>query len=64
MKEVMEEESRVLVGTYARTPVVLSHGKGSKLFDVEGREYLDPTLTGQIFLSPPLNPKKLARFFT
>lgn len=42
-KEVMDEESRVIVGTYARTPVVLSHGKGSKLFDIEGREYLDMT---------------------
>lgn len=42
-QEVMEEEARVIVGTYARAPVVFSHGKGSKLFDVEGREYLDMT---------------------
>lgn len=40
-KEVMEAEARVLVGTYARTPVVLGSGKGCKLVDVEGREYLD-----------------------
>lgn len=40
-KEVMEAEARVLVGTYARTPVVLESGKGCKLVDVEGREYLD-----------------------
>jgi acetylornithine aminotransferase len=40
-KEVMETEARVLVGTYARAPVVLSSGKGCKLYDVEGREYLD-----------------------
>ncbi|KAB1218763.1 Acetylornithine aminotransferase, mitochondrial [Morella rubra] len=40
-KEVMEEEGRVLVGTYARAPVVLSSGKGCKLYDPEGREYLD-----------------------
>ncbi|KAA8541960.1 hypothetical protein F0562_023112 [Nyssa sinensis] len=39
----MEAEGTVLVGTYARTPVVLSSGKGCKLFDVEGREYLDMT---------------------
>lgn len=39
----MEEESKVIVGTYARAPLVLSHGIGCKLFDVEGREFLDMT---------------------
>lgn len=40
-KEVMEAEAKVLVGTYARAPVVLESGNGCKLVDVEGREYLD-----------------------
>ncbi|EOA35138.1 hypothetical protein CARUB_v10020266mg [Capsella rubella] len=40
-EKVMEEEGKVLVGTYARAPVVLSSGKGCKLFDPEGKEYLD-----------------------
>nr|AZL41242.1 mitochondrion N-acetylornithine aminotransferase [Ceanothus thyrsiflorus] len=40
-KEVIEAEAKVLVGTYARAPVVLESGKGCKLYDVEGREYLD-----------------------
>ncbi|KAE8735674.1 Acetylornithine aminotransferase [Hibiscus syriacus] len=40
-KDVIEEEGRVLVGTYARAPVVLSSGKGCKLYDSEGRELLD-----------------------
>ena len=40
-KEVMEAEGRFLVGTYARAPVVLSNGKACKLYDPEGREYLD-----------------------
>ncbi|KAF5739050.1 acetylornithine aminotransferase mitochondrial [Tripterygium wilfordii] len=40
-QEVVEAEGRVLVGTYARAPVVLSSGKGCKLYDPEGREYLD-----------------------
>ncbi|XP_027152347.1 acetylornithine aminotransferase, mitochondrial-like [Coffea eugenioides] len=43
VKEIMEEENRVLVGTYARAPVVLSSGKGCKLYDIDGREYLDLT---------------------
>ncbi|KAL8123074.1 hypothetical protein AgCh_011164 [Apium graveolens] len=42
-KDVMEGDKKVIVGTYARTPVVFSSGKGCKLFDVEGQEYLDLT---------------------
>ncbi|RDX79378.1 Acetylornithine aminotransferase, mitochondrial [Mucuna pruriens] len=40
-KDVIEMERKFLVGTYARTPVVLERGEGCKLYDVEGREYLD-----------------------
>ncbi|GAU43843.1 hypothetical protein TSUD_174610 [Trifolium subterraneum] len=40
-KEVIEEEAKYLVGTYARAPIVLEKGKGCKLYDVEGNEYLD-----------------------
>uniref|UniRef100_A0A7N0RE53 acetylornithine transaminase n=1 Tax=Kalanchoe fedtschenkoi TaxID=63787 RepID=A0A7N0RE53_KALFE len=40
-KEVIEEEVKVIVGTYARTPVVLASGKGCNLYDVDGKEYLD-----------------------
>lgn len=40
-KGVMAAEGEVLVGTYARAPVVLASGRGCKLYDVEGREYLD-----------------------
>ncbi|KAK6925563.1 Aminotransferase class-III [Dillenia turbinata] len=42
-KQVIEEEGRVLVGTYARNPLVLASGEGCKLYDAEGREYLDMT---------------------
>ncbi|XP_021738455.1 acetylornithine aminotransferase, mitochondrial-like [Chenopodium quinoa] len=42
-KEIMEDDAKVIVGTYARAPVVFSHGKGCKLFDIEGQEYLDLT---------------------
>lgn len=36
-------EAKYLVGTYARAPVVMVRGKGCKLYDVDGREYLDLT---------------------
>lgn len=39
--EIMEQEKKLLVGTYARAPLVLSDGKGCKLYDIDGREYLD-----------------------
>ena len=38
---MIEEEGKVLVRTYARALVVLSSGKGRKLYDPEGREFLD-----------------------
>ncbi|GAV70921.1 Aminotran_3 domain-containing protein [Cephalotus follicularis] len=40
-KEVMEAEGKVLVGTYARAPLVVASGSGCKLYDLDGREYLD-----------------------
>ncbi|KAI3673741.1 hypothetical protein L6452_39869 [Arctium lappa] len=41
--EVMKAEERVIVGTYGRAPLVLTSGKGCKLYDIEGREYIDLT---------------------
>lgn len=40
-EEVIDWERKLFVGTYARAPVVLSSGKGCKLYDLEGKEYLD-----------------------
>ena len=30
-----------VMNTYARLPVTFSHGKGSRITDSEGKEYLD-----------------------
>ena len=40
-KETIEKESRLFVPTYARSPVVFAKGSGCKLYDVEGKEYID-----------------------
>ncbi|EFJ52769.1 acetylornithine aminotransferase [Volvox carteri f. nagariensis] len=40
-KQVMSEESKYVLQTYARAPVVISHGKGAKVWDAEGKEYID-----------------------
>ena len=38
---VKEKDKEYIAGTYARFPVVLSHGKGSKIWDENGKEYID-----------------------
>lgn len=38
---VKEKDSNYIAGTYKRFPVVLSHGKGSKMWDENGKEYID-----------------------
>jgi acetylornithine/N-succinyldiaminopimelate aminotransferase len=41
MPSVRDLESKYIVQTYRRTPIVLVRGKGVRVFDAEGREYLD-----------------------
>jgi acetylornithine/N-succinyldiaminopimelate aminotransferase len=41
MDKVRELESKHIVQTYRRTPIVLVRGKGVRVFDADGREYLD-----------------------
>lgn len=36
-----ELDSKYIANTYARFPIVLDHGKGSLVWDTEGREYID-----------------------
>ncbi|MCQ2462535.1 MAG: aspartate aminotransferase family protein [Clostridia bacterium] len=38
---VREKDESYIAGTYKRFPVVLSHGKGSKIWDENGKEYID-----------------------
>ncbi len=41
MKSVKEKDSEYIAGTYARFPVVITGGKGSLLYDENGKEYID-----------------------
>ncbi len=38
---IKEKDQQYIAGTYNRFPVVLSHGKGSKIWDETGKEYID-----------------------
>jgi len=41
MQEIMEISKRVIMNTYGRFPLVITKGKGCKLWAKDGREYLD-----------------------
>ncbi len=38
---IKEKDAAYIAGTYNRFPVVLSHGKGSLVYDENGKEYID-----------------------
>lgn len=40
-EDYIRQSDSVIVGTYKRFPIVLVRGSGTKVWDVEGREYLD-----------------------
>lgn len=39
--ELKDEASRYIMQTYARQPVSIVRGRGTKVYDLEGREYID-----------------------
>jgi predicted acetylornithine/succinylornithine family transaminase len=40
-QEIIQAESQYILQSYGRQPIVFTHGKGLKLVDSDGREYLD-----------------------
>lgn len=40
-QDILDQGRKLLIGNYARLPVVLVRGEGSRLWDSDGREYLD-----------------------
>lgn len=39
--KIVADESRYMIKTYRRPPIVFTHGRGCRLYDSQGREYLD-----------------------
>ena len=39
--EIMAEDKKYIMRTYGRLPVVLTEGKGCRVKDIDGKEYLD-----------------------
>lgn len=40
-KKIIEAFDRFVIPTYKRNPIVIGRAKGSRVWDVDGREYLD-----------------------
>ncbi len=38
---ILDRAANVLIGNYARLPIVMSRGEGSRLWDADGKEYID-----------------------
>jgi len=41
MKSLIEKSDRYIFGTYTRSPIVLARGEGMRVWDTNGKEYLD-----------------------
>ncbi len=41
MEEWIQDAERYVMNTYARSPVVLVKGRGSRVYDADGKEYID-----------------------
>ena len=39
--DLIRSHDQHVMGTYGRFPIAISHGKGAKLYDFEGKEYID-----------------------
>ncbi|MBQ6218478.1 MAG: aminotransferase class III-fold pyridoxal phosphate-dependent enzyme, partial [Methanosphaera sp.] len=40
-QELIKIEDDYFINTFTRQPIVLDHGEGVKVFDIDGNEYLD-----------------------
>ena len=40
-KDIIEEDKKYIAGTYARFKVAFERGEGSRLYDTDGKEYID-----------------------
>ncbi len=41
LQAILDRAAKVLIGNYARQPVVMARGRGSDLWDADGKQYLD-----------------------
>ncbi|MBE9532019.1 MAG: aspartate aminotransferase family protein, partial [Proteobacteria bacterium] len=39
--EIIELTDKYVVGTYKRFPIAITRGEGARLFDADGKSYLD-----------------------
>jgi acetylornithine/succinyldiaminopimelate/putrescine aminotransferase len=54
--QVRADEAKHLMNTYKRPAVLLTHGRGCRVYDSEGKDYLD--FLASAFSSPIAAPKR------
>ena len=55
-EELKDDAAKYLMQTYSRQPVSIVRGRGAKVYDLEGREYLD--FVGGIAVNVPSESRK------
>ena len=53
-QKIIDETEQYVLHTYNRFPVVFDHGEGVRLYDVDGKEYLDFGAGIAVFADPYL----------
>lgn len=59
-KEIMNIESRYMANVFSKKPVVLTKGKGTLVWDINGKEYIDCTSSYGVALLGHCHPKVVA----
>ena len=54
---IVDREANSMASTYWKRPLVITHGKGSSLWDTEGREYLDCTSNYGVAITGHCHPR-------
>jgi acetylornithine/LysW-gamma-L-lysine aminotransferase len=54
---IIDMETLSMASTYWKRPLVITHGKGSSLWDAEGKEYLDCTSNYGVAITGHCHPR-------
>ena len=59
-KEIMDIENRFMANVFSKKPIVLTRGKGARVWDINGKEYLDCSTSYGVALLGHCHPKVVA----
>jgi acetylornithine/LysW-gamma-L-lysine aminotransferase len=56
-REIFDAENRLMANVFAKKPVVITHGKGATVWDINGKEYVDCTSSYGVALFGHCHPR-------